>query len=183
MDDRIEVNFEFERRAMIEGMVVAGRRRTSLARLVGLNAMAIALAAISAIGGIGVLFGVAAWSTGSAQDAAPWLFPVGAALGCGWLFVFQRLTITTAAGFVTSSRFGSGPQVMVMDGARAILLNDVAEWRTEWAGVEAVVPGRTTVTLAVSGIALPIPRTAFGDEAAQDKAIARMQAWHAAARA
>jgi len=95
-----------------------------------------------------------------------------------WL---MRQSYVTMAQISLGSRFGRRYAASV-DQYGVTLRTGHSEWNTGWGDISKVVGGKSTITVCVSAVALPLPRRAFNDPLDADAALAAMQRWQQAAQ-
>ncbi len=95
-----------------------------------------------------------------------------------WL-LRQGHMITARA--TAASRFGRAYNLLIsQDGVT--LTTDHSRWHSGWHDVEVVRAGKKTLTIGISGIAIPVPRHAFLGPQDADEALRVMQGWQGATR-
>jgi len=155
------------------GKQIIGQRRTSW-----LNALFVILTLLAIAGG-GVATDALLDMLNSAESGGlrRWLPFVGALAAGGLMLGWQAMSYAILAKVSVASRFNHGPQVMTASPRGITLENGTGLWETRWEGVEAVVTGKTGIGFVVSGIVLPVPRSALSEPE-----LARITRWMEAAR-
>ena len=83
---------------------------------------------------------------------------------------------------VTSETSFQRTQRMLIDASGVTQITAHSRWHSGWGDVIAVKAGKTTICVAISGVAIALPRRAFPNPPEADRAFAAMQRWQEAAR-
>ncbi len=173
--DAIRMTYRLDEKGTPEMMTRAGRVILSRAVLLRINLIMVALIVLLLFGGVAlghVLLDLIGNPDGTSVRA--WLPFVMGILAAALLIVWQASTYAAVAGASVKSRFNTGDQVMTATPDGIVLQTQTGRWETGWTGVEAVILGKTAIGFVVSGIVLPVPRTALSEE--EFNQISR---WHA----
>lgn len=179
MSDEIDITFELDSDAALEGMTLAGQRAYRGRGRPLQVVMYVMLLVVTPLGFIGVYVLAYHLSMGE-PPRGPYWFAVCYVLGAG-LSIWSSMAIyVRLATIVTTSRFGKGGR-MICDDRGVQLLTDNSTWQTGWGDVEEVLLGKKSLSIAVSGIVLILPLSAFADLAEMGQVHGQLQGWFDAA--
>lgn len=97
------------------------------------------------------------------------------AFGALGIWLMRRMSFIVAQASV-ASKFGRAQQLRLS--AEGLTLRTAhSQWHTGWADISAVRNGRDCISIAVSGIAFPLPHRAFANPPDVEQAVQMMQLW------
>lgn len=161
----IRMTYRLDEEGMLEMMTRAGRAILSGAGLLRINVVMVILIVLLLFGGVAmghVLLDLIGNPDGT--QTRVWLPFVMGILAAALLIVWQASSFAAIAGASVKSRFNTGEQTMTATPNGIVLQTPTGRWETSWTGVEAVLLGKTAIGFVVSGIVLPVPRTALSEE-------------------
>lgn len=176
MTSSIEVIFTYQDAELREAMQAAGNRVTKTAGSWPFRMTSILMQVCVAFGAIAMTM-AGAMVLFDIHTPGLWPIIIGGVLGTGLGLLHWKLYLRLLARPVLASAFGHGEQTVHFSAQGLRNLNSVSDWQTRWEGVEAILPGKTTLAFPISGIVLYVPRDTLTDDQ-QDQ----ISAWHKAAR-
>ena len=103
-------------------------------------------------------------------------------LAFGFLSLWLMKQIYFVVAKVTSQSSFARRQQVLVDARGVTQITAHSRWHSGWGDVIAVKAGKTTIAVAISGVAIALPRNAFPNPPEADRALAAMQSWQEAAR-
>lgn len=163
MDEKINPKrafaFQLDPKSALEGMILSGQRVfRGWGRLI-LIALYAVQSVIIPLGFVGAYFVGYILIFGTPPKGSVGVI-VFALLGGGFGFFLNRFVYQQMAKMVCRSTFGRGGH-MSFDPAGVVLTTDNSHWRTGWRDVEDLLLGKRSLSIAISGIVLILPLSAF----------------------
>lgn len=160
-NNNLDFNFKLDPKSAFEGMTLAGKRVFQGPGKVGLYAMFAVQAIVAPLGFIGIYMVGVLLILGKLPDSQIWMV-VAALMGGAFGMFVNQVVYRRMARMVCESEFGGGGR-MWFDETGVQLEMKASHWRTGWQDVEEVLIGKRSLSIAVSGIVLTLPLSAFVD--------------------
>lgn len=168
-DDGSELSFEFEldAKSTYEGMMLGGARVYRGRGKALLFAQYFELLVCVPFGFMAIYVVVTTLLMDGVPNAVHWLLLTGL-LGLVFGGFINKAAYQRLAKQASKSAFGrAGTMQFDVDGV--VLTTRSSEWHTGWQDIEEIMLGKRSIGVAVSGIVLILPLSAFVDELAMER--------------
>jgi len=171
----LDIVFASDARSTLEAMQLAGRevyRGRGLFLAIAIYLMQAIILPVGCLALFLLGWRMAFGANPESVLVVPAVYLLGAAFGV-WVnrAVLVRLAVRTA-----NSRFGKAGR-MQCTAEGVTLTTDASIWQTGWTDISGVYLGKSTISFAVSGVALILPLSAFADKSAMAQAHEVCRGW------